>query len=241
MTEFVLEKKNGWEYYHLPELTGKGIVHGFFTRRSPSSELRGDGGRAFLDAFSLDDAVVMDQEHGDEVHVVGSSRPERGDGILLVRHGIAGVIKTADCLCVILADPALPVAAIAHAGWKGTLKKITSKALRMMIEKGASVERIVPVFGPSIRSCCYEVGREVYEGFIREGFSEDVFYERDDRVFLDLVKANAELLRKEGINIIHDSGLCTYCSGDVFASYRRGARNERQVNFVAMKKIYHEI
>lgn len=237
MTEFVLEKKNGWEYYHFPELTEKGIVHGFFTRRSPSSEFSGEEGRAFLDAFSLDDAVVMDQEHGDEVHVVGSGdAPERGDGILLASHGIAGVIKTADCLCVILADPVLPMAAIVHAGWKGTLKKITSKALHMMIEKGASVERIVPVFGPSIRSCCYEVGREVYEGFIREGFSEDVFSERDDRLFLDLVKANTELLKKGGVGPIHDTGLCTYCNGDVFASYRRGARNERQVNFVAMKK-----
>ncbi len=34
--KFVREEKNGWEYYHVPELTARGIIHGFFTRNSPS-------------------------------------------------------------------------------------------------------------------------------------------------------------------------------------------------------------
>jgi len=236
MTGFVIEKENGWEYYHLPELTRAGIIHGFFTRRSPSSTFREEEGRAFLDAFSLDDAVVMYQEHGREVHVIGNGdKPERGDGILLVRRGIAGVIKTADCLCVVLSDPAFPMVAIVHAGWRGTLQRITEKALRMMVERGAARHRIVALFGPSIRSCCYEVGREVYDNFMLAGFLENAFSHRGGSIFLDLKEANAELLNNEGIHAIHDTGLCTYCHGDTFASYRRGARNERQVNFVAIK------
>ena len=236
MTEFVLEKKSGWEYYHLPELTAAGIIHGFFTRRSPSSVFDKEEGRAFLDAFSLEDAVALQQEHGQEIHVVDNGdRPDRGDGILLARRGIAGVIKTADCLCVVLTDPAFPMAVIVHAGWRGTLKKITAKALDMMIERGAARQRMIALLGPSIRGCCYEVGPEVCDAFMHEGFPEDVFSRRDDRLFLDLAKANGEFLKDESIRAVHDVGICTYCSGGVFASYRRGARNERQVNFVAIK------
>lgn len=236
MAEFVLEKKNGWEYYHLPALTAAGIIHGFFTRRSPQSMLQAEEGRAFADAFSLYEAVVLDQEHGREIHVIGSgARPRRGDGILLFKRGIAGVIKTADCLCVVLVDPAFPMAVIVHAGWRGTLKKITAKALNMMVERGAARQRMIALFGPSIRSCCYEVGAEVRDAFMHEGFPEDVFSCREDRLFLDLAKANGGLLKDKGISAIHDVGICTCCSGGVFASYRRGARNERQVNFVALK------
>lgn len=236
MTEFVLERKNDWEYYHLPELTAAGIIHGFFTRRSPGSMLQTGEGRAFLDAFSLEEAVVLRQEHGREIHVItNGERPQRGDGILLFRRGIAGVIKTADCLCVVLVDPSFPMAVIVHAGWRGTLQKITEKALHMMVERGAARQRVIALFGPSIRGCCYEVGDEVRDAFLREGFPEHVFSRRADRLLLDLAESNAVLLRNEGIHTIHDTGLCTYCSGDVFASYRRGARNERQVNFVAIK------
>lgn len=237
MTEFVLEKRNGWEYYHLPELTAAGIVHGFFTRKSPSSTFRGDEREAFLDIFSLDEVVVMDQEHGREIHVVGNGdRPASGDGILLYKPGIAGVIKTADCLCVILVDPGFPMAAIVHAGWRGTLKKITSKALGMMTERGAAKQRIVALMGPSIRGCCYEVGGEVREAFLAEGFPETVFSERNGSLYLDLKNANARLLTDEGVETIRDTGLCTCCSGNDFASYRKGARNARQVNFVAIKE-----
>ncbi len=237
MTEFVLEKKNGWEYYHLPELTAAGIVHGFFTRKSPSSTFRGKDGEAFLEIFSLDEAVVMHQEHGREIHVVGNGdRPASGDGILLYKRGIAGVIKTADCLCVILVDPGFPMAAIVHAGWRGTLQKITSKALGMMAERGAAKQRTVALMGPSIRGCCYEVGGEVREAFLREGFPEATFSEKNGSLYLDLKDANARLLTDEGVETIRDTGLCTYCSGNDFASYRKGARNARQVNFVAIKE-----
>lgn len=237
MTGFVLEKISGWEYYHLPELTAAGIVHGFFTRKSPVSTFRGREGEAFLSAFSLDEAVVMRQEHGREIHVADTGdMPASGDGILLCKRGIAGVIKTADCLCVILVDPGFPMAAIVHAGWRGTLRKITSRAIDMMAERGAARQRMVALMGPSIRGCCYEVGGEVREAFLGEGFPETVFSEKNGSLYLDLKDANARLLTDGGVETIRDTGLCTYCSGDDFASYRKGARSARQVNFVAIRE-----
>lgn len=235
--EFARERKNGWEYYHAPELTARGVVHGFFTRDCPSL-LSDNESRSFLDVFSLDRLVTLHQEHGDMIHTVGpADRPDTGDGILMFKPGIAGVIKTADCMSIVLADPAFPLTAIVHAGWRGTLKRITSKAVDMMAERGAARGRITALLGPSIRGCCYTVGAEVREAFLKEDFPEGIFHDRDGLTYLDLKDANTWLLTGSGVTTILDTGLCTFCSEDpLFASYRKGARNERQINFVGIKQ-----
>ncbi|MHB8109600.1 MAG: polyphenol oxidase family protein [Syntrophorhabdaceae bacterium] len=235
--EFICEKKNGWEYYHVPQITQAGIIHGFFTRNSPSFTPANPNIHDFLDVFLLDDAVSLVQEHGNDIHVVKrGDRPDKGDGILLYKRGIAGVIKTADCLCVICIDPAFPMVSIVHAGWRGTLQKITSKAIGMMVERGAARERVMALMSPSIRGCCYAVGPDVKEAFLREGFRENIFRSSEEKIYLDLALANAALLSDAGIETIYDTGFCTYCSSDPdFASYRKGARNERQANFVAIR------
>lgn len=236
--EFICEKKNEWEYFHIPQLTKAGIIHGFFTRNSPSFTPVHSDMQDFLDGFELEDAISLVQEHGDIIHVVkNGERPHAGDGILLCEQGIAGIIKTADCLCVIAVDPAFPMVAIVHAGWRGTLQRITSKAIDMMAEHGATRQRIIALMSPSIRGCCYTVGAEVKAAFHAEGFPEDIFRCSDETTYLDLAAANSSLLASSGVETIHDSALCTYCSRQTdFASYRKGARNERQANFVAIKK-----
>ena len=233
--KFVREEKNGWEYYHVPELTARGIIHGFFTRNCPSFVIDGEN-QSFLNAFSLDRVITLNQEHGDTVHAVGlDDSPDKGDGILLYKPGIAGVIKTADCLSIVLIDPAFPMVAILHAGWRGTLSRITSKAIDMMTERGAAKQRIAALMGPSIRGCCYTVGTDVKEAFLNEGFPETIFHDKNGSIYLDLKDANARLLIDANIETIFDTELCTFCSDDAsFASYRKGARNERQTNFVAI-------
>ncbi len=171
--------------------------------------------RSFLDAFSLDRVVMLQQEHGNTVHAVGvNDSPDTGDGILLYKPGIAGVIKTADCLSIVLIDPAFPMAAIVHAGWRGTLQRITSKAVDMMAERGAAKQRIIALMGPSIRGCCYTVGTEVKEAFLNEGFPENIFHNRNGSIYLDLKDANTRLLTDADIETIIDTGLCTFCSED---------------------------
>ncbi len=234
--EFARERKNGWEYCHVPELTARGIIHGFFTRACPSL-LDDKETRVFLDMFSLERSVTLHQEHGNTIHAVGpNDRPETGDGILLYKPGIAGVIKTADCMSIVLVDLAFPMAAIIHAGWRGTLGRITTDAVTAMSERGAAPSRIIALLGPSIRGCCYTVGAEVKEAFLGEGFPENIFHDKDGATYLDLKDANTWLLTESGVHTILDTGLCTFCSEDpLFASYRRGARNERQINFVGIK------
>ncbi|MBA4416471.1 MAG: peptidoglycan editing factor PgeF [Syntrophus sp. (in: bacteria)] len=232
------EQKNiaGWSYFSIPILEEKGIVHGFFTGLSPSHLVKGDERQRFLDAFSLKDLVIMDQEHGDRVHIVqNGERPLSGDGIIVMEKGVAGIIKTADCLPVILVDPDLPVAAVVHAGWRGTVQRIAGKAIQQMVASGAARKRIIALLGPAIGPCCYEIQEDVQDIFRKEGFSEEIVYSRKGSLFLDIKKANIEALKAEGIEEIYDIGLCTYCTGELFHSYRRGDRDKRQINFVSLR------
>ena len=231
-----LGEKAGWSYYYVPELEEKGIVHGFFTGRSPSHRLDGEERREFLEAFVLRDLAVMIQEHGDSVHLVRDGhRPSSGDGIVILERGIAGIIKTADCLPVILAAPDYPAAAIVHAGWRGTVKRIAGKAVEKLAGLGVDRKKITAVLGPSIGPCCYEIQKDVEEVFTAQGFSPKVVRRTGNSLMLDIREANMETLRHEGIGRIYDMALCTFCSGNLFHSFRRGEKDRRQINFVSLR------
>jgi polyphenol oxidase len=235
--QFELKTTGNWSYYHLPELEKAHINHGFFTRNSPSHVLAGKEKEVFLEAFGLSDTIIMNQEHGDKVHVVKyGEKPASGDGIILIEKGVAGIIKTADCLPVIIAEPGYPMASIIHAGWRGTLKKIVQKAVRAMTELGAEKKHMTAVMGPHINSCCYEVGWDVYTAFQKAGFSADIFHKTGGSLFLDMGRANREIFKDEGIENIFDIHMCTFCNKDFFHSYRRGETEKRQINFVSLMK-----
>jgi polyphenol oxidase len=231
------QSSTAWSRYHLPEIEQAGIVHGFMTRSSDGIIINPAERRRFVQALGASDSIIMQQEHGDEVHVVqNGERPAVGDGLLLIEKRVVGVIKTADCLPVILYDPAVPMAAIVHAGWRGTVRRITEKALRHMVALGAKPERMGAIIGPGIGPCCYQVGVEVVADFQRSGFGEHLFTERGGGLFLDLKRANRDMVEAEGIARIDDVGLCTSCRQDLFFSARNDKKAGRLVNFVVLKR-----
>ncbi len=233
---FELRNLAGWSYYHLPQLEVWGVIHGFMTKSSNSIVLDRSERRHFADAFGSSDTIIMEQEHSDQVHVVEhGERPAAGDGLILVEKGVMGVIKTADCLPVILFERNLPAVAVVHAGWRGTAQRITEKAVRRMIDLGGKIDAMGAAIGPGIGPCCYEVGEEVAREFRRAGFSDGVWAERKGKIVLDLKKANRELIEAQGVENIYDIGLCTSCRGDLFFSARRDGQAGRQANFVQLR------
>lgn len=225
-----------WSFFRAPELEESGIAHGFCTGSSPADLVLRGMGQAFLDAFALKNLAMIHQEHGDRVHVVGEgAKPLSGDGLVLVERNVAGIIRTADCLPIILCDVRHPMASIIHAGWRGTAKGIINQAIGLMEKLGSRRGDMVALLGPAIGSCCYEVGEDVHGVFARVGFPESVFHHDNCSLFLDLKLANAWLLREGGINKIHDLAMCTRCNGDLFFSFRRGDKTKRQINFVYLK------
>ena len=130
-------------------------------------------------ALSAKDMVVLDQDHGDVVHVIASGeRPRTGDGLVLLEPGVIGVIKTADCLPVILYAPDYPACAVVHAGWRGTALLIGRKAVAAMVRLGVEAGSIGALIGPGIGPCCYNVGEDVVAAFRAAGIGDEVFARR---------------------------------------------------------------
>lgn len=234
--KFELKKVDDWSFFRVPEIEKKAIMHGFCTGDSPSDLLHEETRQHFLDAFSLIDVVVMNQEHGDQVHVVGKGvKPVSGDGLIIYERKVAGIIKTADCLPIILCDVSLPLASIIHAGWRGTVKGIIRKAVGMMEKLGSRKESLTALLGPSIGPCCYEVKDDVRSLFFKNGFPEQTFHIRNNSLFLNLKFANAWMLQESGVGSVHELNTCTYCDHNLFNSFRRGDAGKRQINFVYLE------
>jgi polyphenol oxidase len=226
-----------WSYYYLPRVDQSGMVHGFMTRSSGGIIASQSERERFVEALGAASAIVLQQLHGTDMHAIrDGERPVIGDGLVLMEKGVVGIIKTADCLPVILYDPSFPMAAIVHAGWRGTVQGITGKAIDLMVGLGADRGRMGAILGPGIGRCCYRVGPEVIADFRHAGFSDRNFTKVDKAFFLDLKAANREMIEAEGVNRIDDIGLCTSCRQDLFFSARNDKQAGRLVNFVLLKR-----
>jgi YfiH family protein len=205
-----------------------GIPHGF-TLRTGGFGAHGNGEsdlERLSRALGLSRLASMHQVHGNDVRVLDSSGPFRCDGLLTDRAGVGVVVQSADCVPLLLwASKSRAVAAV-HAGWRGTLARIASRAVSRMSEVyGASDEDIHAAIGPAIRVCCYEVGDEVISAFAESGRDADRISRPGtrERRHLDLVEENRAQLISSGVSAerIHDSRICTFCENDRFYSFRR--------------------
>jgi YfiH family protein len=202
--------------------------------------------RRFLrDRFQIDAALwTCNQVHGTVVREVkrlagsGFTECDQCDALWTDQPGQALGIKVADCLPVSLIDPQQKVLANIHSGWRGAASGITARTLDRLQESSQfSAARAQAFLGPSIRSCCFEVGEEVVERFagdFRE-IERHADRSRGGRPFLDLIGITTEVLVRAGVarDAIHDSGLCTRCGHD-FHSYRRDpGRTGRNLAIVA--------
>ena len=197
--------------------------------------------------------VTLRQIHSDVIHVFSKMRaePSQGDAMLCGQAGRLLGIQTADCVPILLADPRLHIIAAVHAGWRGTLARITAKTLgRMRLEFGTRAEDVIAALGPAIGPCCYEVGPEVAQAFSGQFAQAAEWFEGPferlatgeepnplpwltmmppghepppERVQLDLRAANRSQLVDARLNPrnIAVSTLCTGCRTDLFFSYRK--------------------
>jgi len=177
------------------------------------------------------------QVHGVDVRVIDNpedAKPAadaRGDTVFcdaLVSNapGILAGVKTADCVPILMGDPQTGSFAAVHAGWRGTLAGVATKALGQMVNEYKTRPQDVRVaIGPAAGSCCYEVGADVIEAF-GNSFPDHqrLFTEtRQGHARIDLLEANRSLLISAGVDPdrINIAPLCTMCRTDLFFSYRR--------------------
>jgi YfiH family protein len=160
----------------------------------------------------LGDMVFCHQVHGRDVAVVTDA--DRGRGTLAVRDapaadalvtatpGLALAVMVADCVPLVLYDPVAHVVAAVHAGWRGTVARVTDAALAAMADLGSHPADVLAGVGPAITADRYQVADDVADA-ARDCFDGDVAgVVRPDgtgRWTFDLWAANRRLLEAAGV------------------------------------------
>jgi YfiH family protein len=162
------------------------------------------------------------QVHGAEVLTVErqSGVVGTGDGLVTASTGAVLGLLTADCAPVVLLGRRL---AVAHAGWRGLAAGIVARAVA-----AAAPVRAAWV-GPSIRSCCYEVGPEVIDAFRAAGLPV-----AGDR-HVDVAEAAGAAVRAAGAGAVTVSATCTSCDPGWF-SHRRDGTTGRNGALAALRR-----
>ena len=199
----------------------------------------------------LADFVFAAQVHGSRAEVVSAADRGRGtlavgdavgpaDALVTATPGTVLAILVADCVPIILYDPAAHVLACVHAGWRGTVARTAQAALAAMCSLGTRPEDVIAGIGPSVAVASYQVGEEVAAA-ARDAFGEKAAGAAQDdsgqqaqallcpaptggpgQWLFDLPAANRHILRAAGVpdGQIHVAATPTGPDPGLFFSHR---------------------
>ncbi|MCB0377181.1 MAG: polyphenol oxidase family protein [Bdellovibrionales bacterium] len=184
-------------------------------------------GNAFLTKNHLNKVFPgfrnLHQVHGADV-VCASSKLVKADGQYSQRHKEPLLIKTADCMPVILTGTQGIIAL--HIGWRGLSKRILSRAIETSPFQGPWTLWL----GPHLRQNNFELDRYCCDILLKGhtlsfhqamdlGFVKKSYYQNNHFLF-----SMKNLLLREatqlGVRVFNDSGVNTYTSPRHY-SYRR--------------------
>ncbi len=214
------------------------VVHGFGTRHFQEKEM------SQLSQLNNLKPLYLKQAHSDRLHFL-EAEPDfilEGDALITSRPGFLLVVRTADCLPVLVLDPVNRIVAAVHCGWRGTASRILEKLVHFLIVSfNTQPENLHIAFGPCISRDCYEVGEEVRLIFSQAGFplNRDLFrpnLNRSGHFYLDLRLANRHQLLTLGVQPekIEEINLCPHCHEDLLSFRRDGTFRDRLFNFIAL-------
>jgi polyphenol oxidase len=147
----------------------------------------------------------------------------QADAVFTDKPKVTLYMRFADCVPILFYDSKQGIVGLAHAGWLGTVRGMTSAAVKKMREHyGSKPENIYTAIGPSIGVDHYEIGADVIAK-VQEAFGSDakgLIETRNGKTYLDLWSANFIQLKKSGVEKIEVAGLCTACHLDDWYSHR---------------------
>lgn len=203
-------------------------------------------------------SVIKPQQiHSDKIAVLRKPGENIGpvDGACTTIKNVPLALVGADCPLIIAYDPENHALGLAHAGWRGTSRKIAIKLLRKMkTEFNCDTRQMIAGIGPGICRHCYVVGPEVAEQF-KNQFNDTEKYlckinpnnnaaanlqntlndPAKPKWRLDLNQANQTQLIRAGMpkKNIEISPYCTYEQKKWFYSYRRDGKKTGRIALIA--------
>lgn len=172
---------------------------------------------------------VTRQVHSNNIaiaHDHGINFYDDTDGLIGAKGDVL-VIKSADCLPVILYDCVNKRIAAVHSGWKGTANSIVKEAIQKMMGLGSRTEDLKIYVGPHIQKNSFEVMDDVKDVFEKNFSYEDIIFKKDETHYLidlgQVVKCDAMSLSVKEENIYISS--VDTVTDERFHSYRRDKKD----------------
>jgi len=212
------------------------LIHGFGIRKWKEDDYEN---KPEWKDFKL---VFLDQIHSDIIQVIDNIPEEKlkGDAVITGLPFLLLIIKTADCLPVLIVDESQKVVAAVHCGWRGTSKRVVQKVIQRMKDLyGCHPSSLLAALGPCIGHECYEVGENVYHSFEQEGLSTGSFRNhplRRRKYLFDLKGANLSQMVSVGVEEknVFSTDICTHCHENLPSFRRDKDKAGRALSFIGM-------
>jgi len=179
---------------------------------------------------------TVHQTHSD-VTIPSSKNTEniQADAHYTQEMNVGLVIKTADCIPLLIHAPEKNMIIAIHAGWRGVENQIALKALNQLNFK--ETDQISVYMGPHILQKSFEVDADVKNLLLKSacGGVSDLAYAQGEKFYVDLqtiVKSQIQAVVKSAQ--IHFTDLNTY-KDERFNSHRTDQTKLRNLSFIVQK------
>lgn len=174
----------------------------------------------------------LEQVHGATVVSPGPGQQgSRADAAVALTAGVVLVVKTADCLPVLLCERSGRGIGAVHAGWRGLAAGVIEAAVAALpFEPGS----LLAWLGPCIGQDAFEIGPEVRDALLAADPCAEAAFRagHGDRWHADLAALACRRLAAAGVASVHGGGWCTFSDPARFHSYRRDGTTDRMVSLI---------
>ncbi len=156
--------------------------------------------------------------------------PPEADACFCVRPGQVCAILTADCLPILLCDRRGETLLAVHAGWRGLLENIITKALDAL---PIARRDWLAWIGPGIGVEAYTVGTELVARFCAQDAGNSAcFVHGNDSIKANLPALAERQLQRAGVTAVSRYEGCTAAESARFFSYRRQGITGRMATLI---------
>jgi YfiH family protein len=160
--------------------------------------------------------------------------PPTADACIATEPGVVCAILTADCLPVLLCDPAGSVVGAAHAGWRGLAGGVLPKTVAAMRAAGAN--ELCAWLGPAIGPKKFEVGEDVWTAFCAIDRAAATAFvpvpNQPGKYLADLYALARQALAQVGVSAISGGDQCTVSQPQDYFSFRRDQQCGRMASLI---------
>lgn len=181
------------------------------------------------------------QVHGAAVQVCAGPPQVPGpvaeaDALASASDDVALAVLVADCVPVLLADPAAGVVAAVHAGRRGLVAGVVAAAVETMVRLGAGPAGIRAVLGPSVCGACYEVPAALRDE-VAAAVPGSASTTSWGTPALDLPSGVRSRLAEAGVGSVVDLSACTLTDERWFSHRGSAAQGRPQGRFAGVVRL----